>query len=413
MAIIDRVKFDGPGAWCEACKIDAAPNQLACPRCKKTFIQRPWLVYKFPSEELVMGTQVIVNSSQEVIFYKDGAALDLLGAGRHTLSTNNIPVLLKLVNIPFGGKTPFAAEIYYINKTSRLDMKWGTVDPFQIMDPKFGILLGIRAFGRFGITVSDSRKFVTGIVGVLPGSGISDYTLLSEYFKGLVVTKVKDTIAGLIVKNKVSALDIVAQIDSISNTCKERVSEEFSRFGLNIENFFVESINFPDEDIAKLKSYLEQSAEFNVLGDERYNRKRSLDVLEKLAGQQGGGIAAAGMGLGIGVGAGVSVGSTVGAAMGNVAGQMNVGMNTTEKGTITCPECKMAQLPGAKFCNNCGKSLLAQGTQCPKCKTVNTSEAKFCLNCGAVLKQGVKCSSCSFENTGESKFCTNCGTKLS
>ena len=107
MALIDRIKYDGYQ--------DGSP----------------WLIYKYPSEEFVLGSQLIVNQGQEALFLKGGKALDLFGAGTHTLQTGNLPLLNKLVKLPFGGKTPFSAEIYYINKTSRLDMNWGTANPFD------------------------------------------------------------------------------------------------------------------------------------------------------------------------------------------------------------------------------------------------------------------------------------------
>ena len=102
MAIIDRIKYDGNSNGSQ------------------------WLIYKCPSEQFVLGSQLIVNQGQEALFFKGGEALDLFGPGTHTLSTGNLPILNKLVNLPFGGKTPFSAEIYYINKTANLDMKWGT-----------------------------------------------------------------------------------------------------------------------------------------------------------------------------------------------------------------------------------------------------------------------------------------------
>lgn len=102
MALIDRIKYDG--------------NTNGS----------PWLLHKYPGEEFVLGSQLIVNQGQEALFFKGGEALDLFGAGAHTLQTGNLPLLKKLVNLPFGGKTPFSAEIYYVNKTSRLDMNWDT-----------------------------------------------------------------------------------------------------------------------------------------------------------------------------------------------------------------------------------------------------------------------------------------------
>jgi len=116
-AIIDRIKYDG------------------------TSDNSPWIVYKYPSEKFVLGSQLIVNQGQEALFFKGGKALDLFGPGTHTLHTGNLPLLNRIVNLPFGGKTPFTAEVYYINKTSKLNMNWGTQNAFAVEDPKYGILL--------------------------------------------------------------------------------------------------------------------------------------------------------------------------------------------------------------------------------------------------------------------------------
>ncbi|MFX0137567.1 MAG: SPFH domain-containing protein [Candidatus Hodarchaeota archaeon] len=390
MAFIDRIKYDGPPP-------SPGGEQVA------------WLVYKFPSENLVLGTQLIVNKSQEAVFFKDGNALDIFGPGRHTLSTANIPLLQKLVNIPFGGKTPFTAEIYFVNKVAKLDMKWGTTDPFQVTEPRYQIIVRIRGFGRFGIKISDSRNFVTQIVGALHGDQVSDYQMVSSYFKGLVTAKIKDTLADLIVNKKTSVLDITASIDSISNTCQEKVKSEFDRFGIEVLNFFIESINVPEEDLTKLRKILEGKAEFEILGDERYTRMRSFDVLEKAASSEGtGGTMGPAMGLGMGIGAGAAAGGV----LGDVAKQMKV--TPSEKSVeqrLKCSKCGTENKSEAKFCNKCGEKLDTQTINCPKCKTTNPAGSKFCINCGVSVEK-VKCQKCNFENLPGSKFCSNCSNKL-
>ncbi len=390
MALIDRIKYDGPPA-----SIDGK--------------QIPWLVYKFPSEDLVLGSQLIVNKSQEAVFFKGGNALDVFGPGTHTLSSANLPLLKKLVNLPFGGKTPFSAEVYFVNKVAKLDLKWGTTDPFQVTEPKYKIVVRVRGFGQFGIKISDSRNFVAQIVGSLHGNQVSDYGTVSSYFKGLVMTKVKDTIANMVINKKTSILDITASIDSISTVCRERVTGEFDRFGIEVLNFFVESINVPEEDMVRLKGILEDRAEFDILGDERYTRKRSFDVLDKAASSEGaGGITAAGMGLGMGLAAGAAAGG----ATANVARQMEVTppQKPIEEKT-RCSKCGNENQPPAKFCNNCGNKLEIQSVSCPNCGVRNALDAKFCTDCGISL-QKLKCPQCGLESAPGVKFCSNCGSKL-
>ena len=389
MTFIDRLKYDGP---------PPSPSGE----------QIPWLVYKFPSESLVLGSQLIVNKSQEALFFKGGNALDVFGPGTHTLSTANIPILQKLINLPFGGQTPFTAEVYYINKVGKLDMKWGTTTPFQITEPRYQIIVKVRAFGQFGIKISDSRNFVTQIVGALHGNQVSDYDTVASYFKGLVLTKVNDTIADIIVNQKVSVLDLTASLDSISTTCRTRMASEFDRFGLEVLNFFIESINIPDEDLDRVKKILEQKAEFEILGDARYSKMRSFNVLEKAASNEG----AAGTILGAGMGAGLGIGAASGAAMTNVASQMNVSPTKPHiEEKIKCLKCGTENPNTSKFCNDCGEKLSAEKIICPKCKTENQPGTKFCSNCGTSL-QVKTCPKCSTANPSGTKFCGNCGIKL-
>ncbi|MEM2144422.1 MAG: zinc ribbon domain-containing protein, partial [Candidatus Jordarchaeaceae archaeon] len=189
-------------------------------------------------------------------------------------------------------------------------------------------------------------------------------------------------------------------------TCQEKVMRECDRLGSEVLNFFIESINVPEEDLTKLRKLLEERAEFEVLGDERYTRKRSFDVLEKAASSEGtGGMMGAGMGLGMGIGAG----ATVGGVLGDVAKQMEV--KTSEKPQVKCLKCGLLNPSTAKFCNNCGEKLETQSIICPNCKTDNPPGAKFCFNCAASL-QKVKCPKCNFENVPGAKFCSNCGNKI-
>ena len=144
MEIIDRIKYDAPS--------DDA------------------IVWKFPSDQIRIGAQLIVNEAQDVVFFKAGKALDTFGPGTHTLWSGNLPLLSKLINLPVGGKTPFAAEVWYVNKTVKRDLKWGTKGPLQVIDPLYKYPVSVRAFGRWGIRVSDARSFIVQIVGTQSAS---------------------------------------------------------------------------------------------------------------------------------------------------------------------------------------------------------------------------------------------------
>ncbi len=383
MALIDVIKFNG-------------------------IANRDWLVYRYPGQSFVLGTQLIVGEGQIAVFVKGGKAADFFSAGTYTLNTHNIPVLQSLINLPFGGKTPFTAEVFFINKTARLDILWGTPDPISLIDPKYSVRLRVRAFGQFGIRISDFRVFLTELIGAVGNDQVVKYDIVIDYFKGDVVTKMKSIIADLVINQKISVLEITPRLEEISEFAKQRLAEEFERFGIDIVNFYLESINFPDEDFATINQILGEKAAFDIIGDNRYNVKRSFDVMETAAGNEAdGSMAAAGMGLGLGAGAGAAVGNTFAGAIGNV---MRVPAQAAAQ-TVPCKKCGAQNPGGTKFCSNCGDKLQAVKMACRSCGSSIEEGMKFCPECGNSLTKKT-CPGCHYENPLGAKFCTECGTKL-
>lgn len=374
MALIDRIKYDGYQ--------DGSP----------------WLIHKFPSEEFVLGSQLIVNQGQEALFFKGGEALDLFGAGTHTLHTGNLPLLKKLVNLPFGGKTPFSAEVYYINKTSRLDMNWGTQNPFQLEDPKYGLILSIRSHGKYGLRIVDSRMFVSELIGAIPNGATVNYAFVASYFSGLLTSCIKTVISSFMIRQKISFLEVTAYLRELSKECEAEIVKEFERFGVEIVNFFIETISPPKEEFEKLRTYKEELA----LGNDFYRQRRSFDIMDSMAeNPASGGIANAGIGLGMGLG--------VAPAMGNLFSNIGSNVNTSAESANMCPHCNAKNPAGQKFCGECGKPMVV-GNVCPSCGKVNATGQKFCGECGA--KMSKKCPDCGSDNDLSQKFCGNCGSKL-
>ena len=373
MALIDVVKYDG------------TPNVFA---------------WKYPSCELGTWTQLIVNETQEAVLYKGGQSLDLFGPGRHTLSTANIPLLSKLINLPFGGRSPFTAEVWYVNKVNVLDIKWGTPTPIQLQDPKYNVFIPLRAFGQFGIKIKDTKMFLNKLVGTLPTFNSED---ILKYFRGVYLTKVKDELSGYLIKKRISVLEINAYINEISENLKERIAPTFDEFGIELVNFYVNDISVPENDdaVAKLKKALAKRAEMDIVGY-NYTQERSFDTIESAAKNEGSNSAQF-MGAGIGLGMGLGIGGNMGQAFGNAASNIN----TTP--TKECPYCKKQISINSKFCPECGKDTVAQtGNPCPKCGTLNPDGTKFCSSCGAPMAK--VCSKCGAILTDEEKFCHNCGT---
>lgn len=383
MALIDVVKYDGP------------QNVLA---------------WKYPTQELGTWTQLVVNESQEALLFKGGKALDLFLSGTHTLETKNIPILNNIINLPFGGRSPFTAEVWYINKLHILDIKWGTSDPLQLQDPQYKIIIPVRSFGQFGVQVEDSRKFLVNLVGTLPNF---EKNILVEYFRGLLITKIKDLISSYLVHNKVSILEINAYIDEISKHIQEQVTPAFENYGIKIVNFFVNSINFPEDDsaVVKLKDALAKKAEMDIVGF-NYQQERSFDTMEAAANNEGGnaGLMNAGIGLGLGVG----IGAPMGNVMGKIAEQIDT-QSPVQNEITKCQKCGTVVEEGNKFCSNCGSKFIKEtnasgGCKCTECNCDVPAESKFCPNCGTPMVR--KCSNCGNELKQGDKFCSKCGTKF-
>ncbi|ABX44118.1 SPFH domain-containing protein [Lachnoclostridium phytofermentans] len=407
MAIVEVVKYDG------------APNVFA---------------WKYPNNELGTWTQLIVNESQEAVLFKGGKALDVFGGGRHTLETANIPLLNNIINLPFGRRSPFSAEVWYVNKVYSLNIKWGTTSPIQIQDPKYGIFIPVRSYGQFGIRIEDSKKFLIKLVGTL---NVFDDNNILQYFRGLYLTMAKDTISSYLIQKKISVLEINAYLDEMSNYIVERIKPTMDEYGIGLTNFYVNDINVPEEDTAvkKLKDALAKRAEMNIIGYD-YQQQRSFDTLESAASNQGG-VSSGIMGAGMGLGMGINVGNAIGTQFGSVSNALNTkGGNKKE-----CVKCHAAIEAGTRFCPSCGndtsktESENSNTIKCDNCGAFYSANTKFCPECGnrynpcpnckADIPDGAtNCSSCGYElpipcpgcgnlvHSKKHKFCPECGTPL-
>ena len=380
MAIIDVIKYDGN------------PDVFA---------------WKYPNMELGTWTQLIVNESQEAILIKGGQVCDVFGAGRHTLDTANIPILNKLVNLPFGGRSPFTAEVWFINKVFSLDVKWGTSTPIQLQDPKYKVFVPVRAFGQFGIKIEDSKKFLLKLVGTLPQF---DKSSMLKFFRGVYLTKAKDVISSYLVHKNISILEINAYLDEISTYLQEKISPTFDEYGIKLTSFYVNDINVPETDpaVVQLKKALAKRAEMDIVGYS-YQQERSFDTLEGAAtnpNSMQGGLMGAGIGFGMGVGAGGAMGQQ----FGGLAQNLNV------KETKECPNCKKQIGANEKFCNYCGydttsskKDAKKTDIKCSTCGAKLNENTKFCPECG---KKYTPCSSCKADLPEGATSCLICGAKI-
>ena len=265
------------------------------------------LVHKFHSDGLRMGSQLIVYPSQTAFFVKGGKILDEFVCGTYTISSENIPLLGALVNLPFGGDTPFAADVWFVNQIELLDCRWGTQVPMQIEDPKYEVIVPIRAFGQYGFKVIEPRVFLERLVGNMPSFSTAK---VIEYFRGVILSKLTALIYEKLKADDVSVLNINAKIEDLSDYARGKIVEVFSQYGMEIQLFNIISISVQENDPSyrRLKEAKDAAAKIKIIGRDDYRMTRSFDVLERAAENEGG-VA----GTAVGIGAGMSFGGAVGA----------------------------------------------------------------------------------------------------
>ncbi|MCQ2185464.1 MAG: SPFH domain-containing protein [Bacteroidales bacterium] len=256
---------------------------------------------KFQSDDLRLGSQLVVYTAQTAFFVKGGQILDEFTSGTYTLKSENLPLLNKVINLPFGGDSPFQAEVWFINQISKLDLKWGTPNPIQLEDPKYGIIVPVRAYGQYGIRISNPRLFLETLIGNMDSFTADS---IDAYFKGKMTSALNSILAKKIISDKISILDINLYLMEISEFCMGEINKYFEKYGISLEDFSIMSINVPQDDpsFVKLKETKTTVARMNLAGRDVYQMERSFDVLDKAAGNTGAGAQMMGFGVGMGIG---------------------------------------------------------------------------------------------------------------
>ena len=262
------------------------------------------LVVKFPSDNLRLGSQLVVHPSQTAFFVHGGKICDEFTAGTYTLKNEELPLLNKIVNIPFGGESPFKAEVWFISQLHKLNIKWGTTQPMQLEDPRYNIIVPVRAYGQYGIQVANPRAFLETLVGNMTSFSVEK---VDQYFKGKIVMQLSSAIAQKIAIDNISILEANVHLMDISNYCQQQINQVLIQYGIELVDFNIMSINVPDDDpsIKRLKEAKDFAARLKVTGKDVYQMERSFDVLETAAGNTGAGGQMVAMGAGLGMGLGV------------------------------------------------------------------------------------------------------------
>ena len=330
------------------------------------------IVHRVPesgSGEFRLGSQLVVRESQRAVFFRDGKALDVFGPGRHTVSTNNIPLLTGLLGLPFGGDSPFRAEVYFVAMREFLDMKWGSQQPLVYRDAELG-MVRLRAFGTYSMKVADPQVFVNEIVGT---RGSYQTSAIEDFLRSIILNEFNDILGDA----QTSILDIQRMTREIADGTRAALADDFRRLGLDLITFQISAITPPEE----VQQRIDERSGMGAIGDMgAYTQFKTAQAIGDAARNEGGGGDATS--TGVGLGAGLGIGQAMAGAIGGAYQQGQ--QPQQQQATRQCPNCNSTIPADSKFCPECGINLT--GKACPECGTANAPNAKFCTNCGTKLE---------------------------
>lgn len=318
------------------------------------------IIFKYPMDgrQIQFGSKLTVRESQIAIFMNKGKIADIFEPGMHLLKTSNLPILSQLLAWPYGFKSPFIADVFFVNTKQFTSQKWGTSSPITMRDKEFGSIR-VRGFGSYAFKVSDPALFLKEISGTSSTFSTDDVT---NFLRSHLVSSISDTIA----ESKISALDMASNLTEFSQTATTNAKHAFEEIGLKLTKLVIENLSFPEE----VEKAIDARTSVGVMGDKMddFVKYQSAKAVRDIANNTSTGNAGASLGAGI--------------ALGEMI-RDSISTKKQPKEVVTCPACKNQNPKGAKFCSECGKKLASN--VCPKCKAKVPAKAKFCPECGTKI----------------------------
>ena len=283
------------------------------------------LVHRFPERgvaDLRIGSQVIVRESQQVVFFRDGKALDTFGPGRHTIITANVPKLIDFIGKAFNDRTPFTAEVYYVSMREFADRKWGTPQPIIVRNPGMGLGVALlQGFGAYSFQISDPLQFITQIVGA---QGIYRMSDIENRVRSMLLSKLQDLLGETAAKN--SVVELIGLTEELGAGVRAKAQDDFAAIGLTLKSFYIANLKPSEKSAEELRA-------MGMLDMQTYTQLQAADAMRDAAQNPSGGA-----GLTAGIGAGVGIGNVINQSLQGMTGaSAGQAQNGAANGSMATP----------------------------------------------------------------------------